>query len=83
MKSAGILYAGDRKISSERFLSKNELRKLFPEHSIVAITISVRRRRFNKKGTEEAKTGKNKRKKKGFNQKADKFVRHGRVINLF
>lgn len=86
MKSVGILYIGDRKLSSEKFLSKDELRKLFPEHSEIAMVITNRKMRFNKKRSESsAKKGKKKKKqkkKKGFEQKDDRFIRRGRVINL-
>jgi hypothetical protein len=85
MKTNGLLYKNDKKVhSSERFLSKTELRELFPTSVWVILEIIYLRKSFKAHKVKEGKKVRSKKSKKQKFLKADypKSRRKSRVINL-
>lgn len=72
MKTVGLTYSdGETHHSSERFVSKVELREIFPDTEFVSLSIQYRKRFFRKKSCsdESGKKGSKKKKKKsGYGQ---------------
>ncbi len=84
MKTVGLVYSdGDTHRSTERFLSKDELRGAFPEAEYVTLSIQYRRRKFKKKSGSESglKKGMNKRnRKRSYGQSSREKISFGHRI---
>jgi len=85
MKTNGLLYRSDDKAhSSDRFLSKTELRGIFPTAEWVVMEIVYLRKSFKSHKVKEGKKVRSKKSKKQKFEKAwsPKIYRKSRVINL-
>jgi len=74
MRLRGMFYTdGDKSHDVDRFLSKVELRKIFPEAEYVTLHLHMHRMRFRRKGgsssIEGGKKSQKKGKKKGYSEK--------------
>jgi hypothetical protein len=86
MKTNGILYRGSDNVqSSDRFLSKTELRKLFPTDGWVIMEIIYLRKGYKSHKVAEGKKVRSKKSKKQKFEKSwsPKSYRKSRVVNLF
>lgn len=85
MKTSGLLYSSEsNKHASERFLSKQELRKLFPDDNEVVLTINYVRKSYKAHKVKEPGTRSKKSKKQKFLKASyPKSKNKSRVIRLY
>ena len=86
MKKIGMTYSdGEKHIQADNFLPKEKLREIFPDAECITLSITIRKRRYARKGgadNEGGKKEKRKKRKRSYGLCKEKTVIKNKVINL-